>query len=287
MAVKFGIQISFTHRPDEIIAQAVRAEEAGFSSLWLGEHIFTPVNLESIYPYTKHRPLQTQEECSDSMITAGAIANATRRIEITSGIYLLPLRHPLMAARAMTTLHRLANGRVKFGLGAGWAKEEYDALGIPFAERGSRLNEGIEVLRKAFAGGQFEHHGRHYDFDPLIVLNQPLPLTLLVGGSTDAALKRAAKYADGWCATPDLTLEQCMQKRDLLEAMRNEFGRANAPFTVHVRMPQATSELVARYADAGFTSITIGGGQVVKWADPLERKTAYITEIARTLKIGS
>lgn len=283
--VKYGLQISFTHRPDEIVKQAVRAEQLGFDSIWLGEHFFRPGSLESVYPYTPHQPLKTGEECPDSMVVAGAIAASTSRIMITTAIYLLPLRHPLIAARAITTAQGLSGNRLRIGVGVGWAKEEYDALGVPFNERGSRLNESIEVLRKALAGGEFEHHGKHYDFGRLTIANNAVPLPLLVGGSTEPVFKRAARVGDGWAGTPDLTLQDCITRRAQIEALRREYGTAEKPFSYYMRMPSATPELVAQYAEAGFTNITVGGGQVVKWTDPLERKLSFIEEVAQRLGV--
>jgi probable F420-dependent oxidoreductase len=283
--VKYGLQISFTHRPDEIVKQAVRAEQLGFDSIWLGEHFFRPGTLESVYPYTPHQPLKTGEECSDSMVIAGAIAASTSTLLITTAIYLLPMRHPLIAARAITTAQNLSGNRLRIGVGVGWAKEEYDALGIPFNERGSRLDESIEVLRKALAGGEFEHHGKHYSFGRLAIANHPVPLPLLVGGGTDPVFKRAARVGDGWAGTPELTLKDCIDRRARIEALRQEYGTAERPFSYFMRMPSATPELVAEYADAGFTNITVGGGQVVKWTDSLDRKLAFIEEIAEKLGV--
>jgi probable F420-dependent oxidoreductase len=283
--VKYGLQISFTHRPDEIVKQAVQAEELGFDSIWVGEHFFRPAELKSVYPYTPHQPLKTGEECPDSMVIAGAVAASTKKIKITTAIYLLPLRHPLIAARAITTAQNLSNNRLRIGVGVGWAKEEYEALDIPFNERGSRLNESIEVLRKALAGGEFEHHGKHYNFGPLTIANQPVPLTLLVGGATDPVFRRAAKVGDGWAGTPDLTLQDCIDRRSRIEALRREFGTSSKPFGYFMRAPKATPQIVSQYAEAGFTNITVGGGQVVKWTDPLERKLSFINEVAQSLNI--
>ncbi|MBM3346986.1 MAG: TIGR03619 family F420-dependent LLM class oxidoreductase [Betaproteobacteria bacterium] len=283
--VRFGLQISFTHQPLEIVAQAQLAERLGFDSIWLGEHFFRPAQLDSQYPYTPHQPLKTGEECPDSMVIAGALAMQTRRVRITTAIYLLPLRHPLQAARAIATAQALSGNRLRIGVGVGWAREEYDAFGIPFNERGARLDEGIDVLKKALAGGEFEHHGRFYDFARLTIVNKPVPMPLLVGGSTPPIFKRAARVGDAWAGTPDLTLEQCIEKRALIEGLRKEYGTAGRPFSYFMRMPKATPELVAQYAEAGFTSITVGGGQVVKWTDPLDRKLAFIEDIARQLEI--
>jgi probable F420-dependent oxidoreductase len=283
--VKFGLQISFTHQPREIVAQAVRAEQLGFDSIWLGEHFFRPAILESQYPYTPHQPLKTGEECPDSMIVAGAIAQATKRLLITTAIYLLPLRHPLLAARAIATAQALSGNRMRLGVGVGWAKEEYEAFGIPFHERGARLDEGIEVVKKALAGGEFEHHGRFYDFNRLTIANRAVPLPLLVGGATPPVFRRAARVGDAWAGTPDLTLAQCIEKRAVIEELRKEYGTAGRPFSYFMRMPQATPALAAEYAEAGFTNITVGGGQVVKWTDPLDRKLAFIEDIARLLEI--
>lgn len=286
LRVKYGLQISFAHRPDEVVAQAVLAEQLGFDGVWMGEHFFRPAVLDPAYPYKQHQPLRSGEECFDSMVIAGAVAASTRRLTISTAVYLLPLRHPLAAARSIATAQILCGGRLRVGLGIGWAHEEYEGLGIPYRERGSRLDEGIDILRKALAGGSFEHHGRHFSFDALSIVNQPVRVPILLGGASEPALRRAARVGDGWATPPyNLSFDDCVSRRLRLETLRREYGTDQRPFAHYVRVPNATRELVAQYAEAGFTNLTVGGGQVVKWTDPLERKLAFIEETARALGV--
>jgi probable F420-dependent oxidoreductase len=284
--VKYGLQISFAHRPDEVVAQAVRAEQLGFDGVWIGEHFFRPAELDPAYPYKAHQPLRSGEECFDSMIVAGAIASATSTLNISTAVYLLPLRHPLVAARSIATTQILSNGRLRVGVGLGWAHEEYEGLEIPYKQRGSRLDEGMEIVSKALAGGPFDHSGRHFKFKALSIVNHPVKVPLLAGGAAEPALRRAARLADGWATPPyNMTFDDCVSHRSHLEGLRLEYGTTNRRFDYYVRLPNATPELVRKYAEAGFTNLTVGGGQVVKWPDPLERKIAFIEETARQLGI--
>jgi alkanesulfonate monooxygenase SsuD/methylene tetrahydromethanopterin reductase-like flavin-dependent oxidoreductase (luciferase family) len=220
------------------------------------------------------------------MIVAGAIASATRTLNISTAVYLLPLRHPLVAARSIATVQILSKGRLRVGVGLGWAHEEYEGLEIPYKERGSRLDEGMEVVRKALAGGSFDHSGRHFKFKALSILNNPVKVPLLAGGAAEPAMRRAARMADGWATPPyNMTFEDCIAHREQLEALRREYGTNGRRFDYYVRLPNATPELVRRYAEAGFTNLTVGGGQVVRWPDPLERKIQFIEETARQLGI--
>ncbi len=286
--ISYGLMLSFSTRPDHAVAQAVHAESLGFDSVWLGEHFVRPAALTSDYLYsTTRQPLSAREDCSDPIAVASAIAASTSRLHIGTSIYLFPLRHPLVAARSAATLQVLSKNRFLLGVAAGWAKEEYDALNIPFHERGSRLDEGIEVFRKALAGGDFEHHGKHYDFASLSVVNSQRPTPVLIGGASEAALRRAARVGDGWISPPGIKPEECITVRAQLEKMRCEFGVDKRPFAFYVRTPDANAEEIQRYAEAGVTNITVGGRQVFDPADPLDKKLLSIEATAGRLGISA
>lgn len=283
----FGIQIAFSHTPEQVLAQALRAEQLGFDSVWLGEHLFTPTKRAWSDPFgTPDSPLDSIVECSDSMITIGAISASTQRLGINTAVYLLALRHPLVAARAIATIQRLSGERFQLGVGVGRVNEEYEAVGVPFGERGSRLNEGISILRKALAGGAFEHRGKHYQFESLSVVSRPISLTVLIGGSSEPALRRAALLGDGWCAPPERTLDQIVDFRERIEALREDYGTSGRSFAYYVRLPDATSSSVETYIEAGFKNITVGGSQVSKWTDPLQHKLAVMENLARELALA-
>lgn len=283
-SVRFSITGLFGHPPQDVLRIAIHAEALGFHSVWIGEHALAPAAVASSYPYGQQKPMDgAREEIADPFAIAAAIAASTTKLRIVTAICILPLYHPVLAARAATTVQRLASGRFDFGVGVGWAAEEYEALQIPFKERGARLDEGIEVLRKAMSGGAFEHRGRHYSFPALSLLNRPLPISILVGGTSEAALMRAARLGDGWCASADQSVEQCAERRIRIEAHRRELGRSEQPFQYYVRLPRLTRGGVEGFSAAGFHDICIGGPNLMQREDSLNKKLKAIEQAATEL----
>lgn len=285
--LRYGLTLSFSTRPDDAVAQAVCAERLGFHSVWLGEHFITPAVLGSKYPYpSANAPLSAREDCFDTIAVAAAIAASTSRLRIATGIYLFPLRHPLVAARSAATLQVLSGKRFMLGVAGGWAKEEYDALGVPFEQRGERLDEGLQVFRKALAGGEFEHRGKHFSFDRLSVVNSAIEMPVIIGGASAPALRRAARLGDGWLTTPGTSVEECIALKGQLEAMRRNYGVAERLFDIYVRAPAVTPNDVEHYVKAGLTNIVVGGRHVINPSDPLDVKLASLAKAAKQLRIS-
>lgn len=285
--VSHGLMLSFSTNPRDAVAQSILAESLGFDSVWLGEHFVRPAVLKSKYLYGATRaPLSAREDCSDPIAVAAAIAASTSRIRIGTSIYLFPLRHPLVAARSAATLQVLSGDRFLLGVAGGWAKEEYDALGIPFEQRGARMDEGLEVFRKALSGGDLDHHGKYYSFKSVSVVNTDRSTPVLIGGASEPALRRAARLGDGWIAPPDMSLGECATAKARIDDMRREFGTEQRPFTVYVRVPDANPEDIQRYADVGLTHVTVGGRQVFDPADPLDQKLLSLERTAKRLGLS-
>jgi alkanesulfonate monooxygenase SsuD/methylene tetrahydromethanopterin reductase-like flavin-dependent oxidoreductase (luciferase family) len=200
-----------------------------------------------------------QTRLTDPLVALAAAAGRTRRLQLATGIFVLPLRHPLAVARATLTLQELADGRLLFGAGLGWLREEFEALGVPFADRATRFEEGLDILRKAWAGGVFEHHGSVYDFGPVELTAEPARIPLVLGGNTAPALRRAVLRADGWFASGTPSPTEAVDLMARLDAAQAAAGRA-VPLTTYVRASPAAD--VTRYANAGFS-------QVVFWAHEL------------------
>jgi probable F420-dependent oxidoreductase len=179
------------------------------------------------------------------------MAAVTTKLRFNTGVYVAPLRHPLVVAKAVATASALSHGRVALGAGAGWAKEEYDQLGENFRTRGARLDEMIEILRKVWAGGMVEHHGRYYDFDRLqMVPKPPAPVPIYIGGKSEPALRRAARN-DGWFGSGD-DPAAILELVERLRGYRREYGRQNQAFdTIVPMMAEPDAELFRRLQDAG------------------------------------
>ena len=245
----------------EAVPIARRVEEAGFDGLWMGEHVVTPVGAVTEHPYPG--PLHVvpiideNVELVDQWVAFGAMAAATSRIFLASGIHILPLRHPLLTARATATLQGIANGRLIVGGAVGWLAEEFAALGQEFRGRGARMEEILEILRLAWQGGPFSYTGAHYRFDPVVVTPHPIQILLVLGGASAPALRRAARWADGWRNPSSWSLDQCVEVRTKLGELLAAEGRTLGEFQLHVSMLEPTREALDEYRSAGFVHLSL------------------------------
>jgi len=258
--MRIGVSV-YNVRATDLVGLAVAADQAGFSSLWLGEHLVLPWGYDSEHPTHGDTPadelrhpriIEDSTELLDPFVALAAAAAVTSRIRLATGIYLLPLRHPLLTARGVASLADLSGGRFMLGVGSGWLQEEFDALDVPFADRASRYEESLTVLRAAFRGGPFEHAGRHWKFGPVQISPRPVDAPIVLGGNSDAALRRAARMADAWFASGNPTLDEAVDLLGRLTARCRERGRS---LETYVRVPAFDPAVVDRYEEAGFDNV--------------------------------
>ncbi len=255
--MKFWQSVAFSD-PDDLLEVARISEEVGFHGVFLSEHVFFPEHLESKYPYQPDgKPLFSAETpWLDPWVQIGAMAAVTKTLRFVTGVYILPLRHPLEVAKAVASAALLSHDRVGLGVGAGWMREEFDVLGREFKARGKRLDEQIEVIRKVWAGGMVEHHGTHYDFPRLQMSPAPrTPPPILIGGQSDAAFRRAARLGDGWVGSGHMP-DQVAGVMERLNGLRREAGRDRVPFdAILVLSGPPNVDDLRRFEDAGVTSL--------------------------------
>lgn len=272
---------------------AAAADQAGFSSLWLGEHVVLPIGYATEHP-TKQQPgeqhhtgpiVDPDTELVDPLVQLGAAAAVTERIELATGIFILPLRHPLAVARSACTVQELAGGRFTFGLGFGWLEEEFTVLDVPFKQRVSRFEESIEVLRSAWRSGEIRHEGRHFSIRGVQVTKRVTEIPLMLGGNTERALARAARLGDGWFSSGTPPLEESIRLRCELQRLRAESDRAGDDFKLVFRMEGADPATARRYEDEGFDEILIWTDQVWPHGQPLEAKRDAMFAAADTLGV--
>jgi probable F420-dependent oxidoreductase len=208
--MKFGLHLPNAGLVPEgagIVRVAQAAEDAGYDSVWLFDHLFTPTNLESKYPYTADGSylLTAALPFADPVAVMAAVAGATTTIRFGTRVLIPTYRHPVVLAKELATIDAIAGGRMILGVGAGWMAEEFDAVDVPMEGRFARLDEHIELMRNAWTNGVAAHQGRFYShveagFGP----QPPGPghtIPVIVGGHGDAALRRAARWGDGWAVS--------------------------------------------------------------------------------------
>jgi probable F420-dependent oxidoreductase len=202
--MKFGLAFASSISIDGSAALDVcrRADVAGFESLWGGEHVILPASIESKYPYTADGkiPADNDTPIPDPLIWLAFAAAAAPSLWLGTCILIVPQRNPLVLAKELATLDQLSGGRVELGLGVGWLKEEFDALGVPWERRGARNDEYIAAMRALWSGPNAEFHGEFVDFPPVTCSPRPVQpsIPILVGGDTEAAIRRAVRLADGY-----------------------------------------------------------------------------------------
>ncbi|MGV0603214.1 TIGR03619 family F420-dependent LLM class oxidoreductase [Mycolicibacterium sp. XJ1904] len=217
---------------DQLVDIARTAEEVGFTSIALPDSIFYMEKQSADYPYTPDGSRMWDENTPwvDPLIAAGAMGAVTSTLRFYTNVMKLGSRNPLLLARQVGSVANLTNNRFGFGVGIGWAPEEFEWCGQPYAKRGKRVDEMIEVIKLVLAGGMVEFHGEFYDFDKLQMSPAPTEaVPFYVGGHTDVALKRAARVGDGWTSAM-MTGEQLAETIAKLKALLAGYGRADAPF---------------------------------------------------------
>jgi probable F420-dependent oxidoreductase len=233
--MKFWQVVSFSE-PEQLIGIARAAEEAGFHGVLISDHLFFPGRLTSRYPYSEDgKPgFDGTTPFPDPWVTISAMAAATERLHFATLVYILPLRNPLEVAKTVGTAAVLSGGRVALGCGAGWIREEFETLGVPFEQRGRRMNEMIPLLRRLWSGEMVEHRGDHFEIGPLQMSPAPAsPVPVYVGGLSRAALRRAATLGDGWIGTGQ-TPDEVPRYIETLRAFRKQAGRESEPMEVIV-----------------------------------------------------
>jgi probable F420-dependent oxidoreductase len=204
--VKFGIAYANTGEFGTGaggVALARLAEDLGFESLWTVEHVVVPAGYQSTYPYspTGRMPGGEDAPIPDPLTWLAFVAGATTTIRLATGILILPQRNPLVLAKEVATLDAMSGGRVELGVGVGWLREEFDALGVPWEARGARTDEYVDVLRRVWREEQTAYDGRFTQFAAIHSYPKPAQAggpKIHIGGHTEAAARRAGRIGDGF-----------------------------------------------------------------------------------------
>lgn len=255
--MKFGIALGRLN-PAFFTEGVLAAEELGYESVWLPEHlIFTSKMSRSPHPGETHPPVPPDTPIFDAFAYLSYFAGITDRVRLGTHVYNLGLRHPFVAARAVQTLDIVSGGRVEFGIGASWLEEEWIAAELEFATRGKRVDEALEVCKLLWTEDDVSFHGEFFDFEGAVFepkcTQEPYP-PVLVGGESGAALRRAARAGDGWIGMAH-DFESGAAQIAKLRGLLAEQGRDPDDFQYCLGGPVESADDVKRWEDIGVTRL--------------------------------
>jgi probable F420-dependent oxidoreductase len=246
--------------PAHYVPLARAAEAAGFHSMSIADSIAYPAESDSTYPYTPDgsREFLDGKPFIETFVLSAALAAATTTLRFTPFVIKLPIRPPVLVAKQASSLAALSGNRFALGVGISPWPEDFDIMGVPFERRGRRMDECIEIVRGLCTGEYFEYHGEFYDIPRIKLTPAPTePLPILVGGHSDAALRRAVRLCDGWMhagGQPE-ELDRMLARLDELLPERD----SSIPFEIHVASLDAyTPDGIKRLEDRGITDVIVG-----------------------------
>jgi len=244
--VKFGIAIFPTDYAISMTELAPQVEDAGFESLWVAEHSHIPTSRATPYPAGGELP-RMYMHTMDPFVALTAAAVASKSLLLGTGICLLIQRDPIHTAKEAASLDCISNGRLLFGVGAGWNREEMADHGTPFETRFKLLRERVEAVKTIWMQDEAEYHGEMVDFGPMWCWPKPVSKPhppVLLGGNGPNVLKRVIAYADGWMPNRGAALERIPELRQ----MEAESGHAHVPVSFY---PRDTAADIERAAGVG------------------------------------
>lgn len=251
--------------PEYIRTLGTAAEERGFDSIWVAEHVVLFDEYASSYPYAENGkiPVPAGTGILDPFVSLSYLAACTSRIRLGTGICLVPQRNPVYTAKEAATVDWISGGRLDLGIGVGWLAEEFEALDVPFERRGARCRAYIDVMKTLWTDDVSEYRGEFYTLPPTRQFPKPLQQPhppIHFGGESDAALRRVADLGQGWYGF-NLEPEQLRERLQRLETLLERRGRSRADVQVSVcpYMREASDDLVRQYVDAGVDRVILVG----------------------------
>lgn len=283
---------------EKVIEVACAAEQAGAEGVALSDHACVPADVVSKYPYSGQRAMFPDTAAfPDPLVLIGGLAVAVKRLRLMTNVLLVPLYQPVLLARQLATAASLAPGRLDLGVGVGWMKEEFDAVGVSFERRGARLDESLVALRKLWTGEFVEHHGVEVSF-PSVAVRPAAPrggVPVLVGGRSPAALRRAARSGDGWLGV-SMPLDELPGVIRQLGRERLAAQSADRPFEVRTGLQgRVRPESIEQAAALGVDAVVVELWQLAPRGTPangaaLDAVAPALCELiaaARTMPRGS
>ena len=238
-----------------MVGLAQQAEQLGYESVWTFEHVIVPVDYESKYPYHDSGKMGAAPETPfvDPLIALTLIAGATKTLRLGTGVNILSQANPLFLAKQAASLDALSGGRLMLGVGIGWLREEFIAMGVPFERRGARFDDYVQAMRKVWGGDVVEHQSEFLDWSgfksyPLPAQN---PLPLIMGGNKGKIYERIARYGNGWYV-PGSDVAEIKGQLEAMRAACEREGRDPAEIEITVMWPgQGGADALGALEDLG------------------------------------
>ncbi|RLQ22948.1 TIGR03619 family F420-dependent LLM class oxidoreductase [Seongchinamella sediminis] len=255
--MKFVLSTSFS-TVAHLTELAPVADTHGWHAMSFSDHVVHPENISTPYPYTSDgtRRWQAYTDWPDPWVTIGALAAITSRLRFTNNVFVLPMRNPYLAAKAISTAAIISNNRITPAFGVGWSRDEFALMEQDFTTRGKRTDEIIEIMRLLWTGEMVSYRGSYYQFEPMEMNPAPTaPIPIWIGGISEPAMRRAARLADGWVSDLQTSAEivDCIAS---IRRWRSEYGRDREPFEVMATPSDAWDiDGYRRLEDAGVTHI--------------------------------
>ena len=245
-----------------IDAVASTADDCGFATLWVGEHVVMVDRPASRYPYSDDGVIAVpaQADWLDPMIALSFAAAASSRIGLATGVLLLPEHNPVVVAKQAASLDRLSGGRLTLGVGVGWSREEFAALSVPFAQRGARTAEYVAAMRTLWRDDVASFDGDFVRFDSIRVNPKPVHdrrIPIVVGGNSDSALRRVATWGDGWYGFNIDGLDAVRDRVAKLEQLCADSGRDRAQLRLSVALRDPSVGDIGTLVELGIDEVVL------------------------------
>jgi len=277
---------------ENIVTTARWAEELGYHSLWLTDHVVLAEQIDAYYPYRTHGRWDYAPDTVwlDPLLTLGWAGQAAPSLKLGTSVLVLPIRNPVLLAKQLASLDFLSGGRVILGAGAGWMEEEFNIIGESFKNRGKRVVEMVELMRQFWTGEMVDFQGDYYQVAHCKMHPRPVQETIPVvwGGHSEAAIKRVARVGDGWHPT-QISLEQLANGLQKLRGYCEEYGRDYDTLSIIARPGDnydITPESHARHLELGVDHLVID--TPIKELDPeLKLVRAKMEQVAEICNLTS
>ena len=257
--VHYSLGVGFNPTAEDYVRVAQRTEELGYHSLWLADHLIIPEKIAAPYPWTEDGSVgfPRRTPFPDPFVLLSYIAAKTQKILLGTSVLIVPYRNPLHVAKAVATVDMVSGGRFLFGVGVGWLKEEFDALGENFSERGKRTREYIQIMKMLWQGGPVSFTGNFFHFPDVYAMPTPVQKPhppIIFGGESAAAVKRVADLGDGWqpgSMPLEVLRERISQLKELMAQKGRDFSRLSIAMVGSPAELKQNSELLSQLSKLG------------------------------------